>query len=245
MEGEGSTSLQEVITVGNPVHQAAHLQHRHAPAAEGHHETEYEELPDEHSESLHTLVLAGVAGLVGGALSMACGEYISVSSQRDAEEADVEKERKEQAKGPQARLHELEELAQIYENRGLSPGLARQVAVELTEKDVIKAHARDELGIDLDDMSNPAQAAIGSALSFTVGAGIPLLASAFIQDYRYRLISLVLASTAALAFFGSLGAVLGGASTLKGGARVVVGGWLAMGITYGIGRAFPSGYATH
>ncbi|KAK9845523.1 hypothetical protein WJX81_008565 [Elliptochloris bilobata] len=190
------------------------------------------------SDSLHIVVLAGVAGLIGGALSMAVGEYISVSSQRDAEEADVEKERLEQAKGPAHRAHELDELAKIYEARGVSPGLARMVAEELTAKDVIKAHARDELGIDLDEMSNPLQAAGASAVAFCVGAGVPLLAAAFIHDYVWRLVSLVLASTAALLFFGMLGAGLGGASLWRGGLRVVVGGCLAMGITYGFGRAF-------
>jgi vacuolar iron transporter family protein len=112
------------------------------------------------------------------------------------------------------------------------------VAVELTEKDVIRAHARDELGIDLDELSNPWAAAAASAVAFVVGAGLPLLAAAFIQTETYRLLSLVLVSTAALLGFGVLGAVLGGANWVRGGARVVIGGWIAMGITYGIGRAF-------
>lgn len=191
--------------------------------------------------NLHTLVLAGVAGLVGGALSMACGEYISVSSQKDAEEADIEKERREQEKGPEARAHELDELTDIYIGRGISPGLARQVAVELTETDVIKAHARDELGIDLDELANPLQAALASALAFTVGAGIPLLGAAFIRDANYRLVSLVVCSTAGLALFGGIGAWLGGATLIRGGMRVVIGGWLTMGLTYGAGRLFNIG----
>ena len=110
------------------------------------------------STDLAALRLAGVASLVGGALSMAVGEYISVSSQRDAERADIEQERKEQLLGPTAQLRELDELTQIYVGRGLPYDLARAVAVTLTEKDVIRAHARDELGIDLDQLANPLQA---------------------------------------------------------------------------------------
>jgi len=115
-----------------------------------------------------------------------------------------------------------------------------QVAQELSAKDVIKAHARDELNIDLDNMLNPAQAAVASALAFTCGAGLPLLAGAFIHAYVIRLASIFGGSTAALLAFGIIGAVLGGANWVKGGSRVIVGGWAAMGITYGIGRAFGS-----
>ncbi|EIE20116.1 DUF125-domain-containing protein, partial [Coccomyxa subellipsoidea C-169] len=193
------------------------------------------------THELHPVVLAGVAGLVAGALSMAVGEFVSVSSQRDAEEADIEKERKEQAKGPAARQHELEELTAIYEDRGLSQGLARQVAEELTAKDVIRAHARDELGIDIDDMTNPYQAAASSALAFCIGAGLPLLAAAFIEDPKWRIVSVVLTSAAALLVFGIMGAVLGGAGVMKGGTRVLIGGLAAMGITYGFGRIFNKG----
>ncbi|DBB00345.1 TPA: hypothetical protein ACH3X3_011749 [Trebouxia sp. C0006] len=193
------------------------------------------------SSALHIMILAGLAGLVGGALSMAVGEYISVASQKDSEKADIEKEKQMQAKGPAARQHELEELAAIYESRGLSQALAKQVATELTEKDVIRAHARDELGIDLDELSNPLQACLASAFSFCIGAGIPLLAAAFITTHVMRIVSLVLATTAALTAFGALGAGLGGANMLRGAARVILGGWIALGITYGIGRAFGSG----
>ena len=147
-----------------------------------------------------------------------------------------------QAKGPAARQHELEELAAIYENRGLSKALAKQVAIEFTEKDVIRAHARDELGIDIDDLANPLQACVASACAFCIGAGIPLLAASFITDHAMRILSLVLATTAALTAFGSLGAWLGGANMFKGAARVILGGWIALGITYGIGRAFGAGY---
>ena len=111
------------------------------------------------------------------------------------------------------------------------------MAEELTAKDVIKAHARDELGIDLDDMTNPALAAVASMLSFLVGAGLPLLSAAFIQNHTSRLISLVLVSTAAMAFFGVTGALLGGANPLIGGARVLIGGWTALAITYGTCRS--------
>ena len=147
-----------------------------------------------------------------------------------------------QAKGPAARQHELEELAAIYENRGLSKELALQVAVAFTEKDVIRAHARDELGIDIDDLANPLQASLASAFAFCVGAGIPLLAASFIHNEGMRIMSLVLSSTAALTSFGALGAFLGGANLFKGAARVIIGGWLAMGITYGIGRGFGAHY---
>ncbi|KAL4447658.1 hypothetical protein ABPG75_004877 [Micractinium tetrahymenae] len=187
--------------------------------------------------NLATLRLAGVAGMVGGALSMAVGEYISVSSQRDAEKADIEKERLEQLKGPAAQARELEELAQIYVGRGLPYDLARQVAEVLSEKDVIRAHARDELGIDIDELANPLQAAVVSAICFTVGAALPLLSAAWVSDANARLGILAGATTVGLCFFGFLGAWLGGANVLRGGMRVVLGGWLALGIVYGIGRA--------
>ena len=120
----------------------------------------------------------------------------------------------------------------------MSPGLARQVAVELTAHDVVRAHARDELGIDVDALANPVQAAASSALSFTLGAGIPLLAAAFIKPVVPRLASLIAASCAALFGFGVLGAVLGGAPWWRGGGRVLAGGAAAMALTYGIGRGF-------
>lgn len=149
-------------------------------------------------DSLRFMRLSGVAGLIAGALSMAAGEYVSVSSQRDAEKADIHKEIQEQLKGPAAQARELEELTQIYESRGIPYNLARQVAEHLTETDVIRAHARDELGIDLDDLANPWQAAIVSAICFSAGAAIPLLAGAFLADQTSRLISISLATTAGL-----------------------------------------------
>ncbi|GAB4822412.1 hypothetical protein N2152v2_009458 [Parachlorella kessleri] len=190
-------------------------------------ESEAEELCDHTHYSnrapwLRALVLGANDGLVS----------------RDAEHADIEKERHEQMKGPEAQARELEELAQIYVSRGLPYALARQVAVVLTEKDVIRAHARDELGIDIDDLSNPLQAAVVSACCFASGAAIPLLSSAFITNANTRLGVLCGATTVGLAFFGWLGAYLGGARVVLGTTRVLIGGWLAMGIVYAIGRAF-------
>jgi vacuolar iron transporter family protein len=122
--------------------------------------------------------------------------------------------------------------------RGLSAGLARQVAEELTAKDVIRAHARDELGIDLDDMANPLQASLVSLVAFTLGAIMPLLAGAFLADWRMRLLSVILVTSIGLGMFGYLGSALGGARVAVGSARVLVGGLLAMAITYGVGTAF-------
>lgn len=190
------------------------------------------------SDDPKTLVLSGVAGLVGGALSMAAGEYISVYSQKDSQDADIAKERAAQRVGPQMRQYELDELTSIYEERGLPRDLAKQVATHLTKNDVIEAHARDELGIDFDDLANPWLACITSAISFSIGAAIPLLSSAFISDHMTRLIVVLSSSTAALAAFGAIGAVLGGASVLRGAVRVVIGGFLAMVVTYGVGRLF-------
>ncbi|KAK9808900.1 hypothetical protein WJX72_006067 [[Myrmecia] bisecta] len=187
---------------------------------------------------LHTLLLSGLSALVAGALSMAAGEYISVASQRDTEQADVNKERAAQLRGPKSRRRELEELVQIYVDRGLDRQLAKEVAVALSQQDVVRTHARDELGIDVDEMVSPTQAAISSAVSFTIGAAVPLLASAFIHDSRARLVAVGGASTIALALFGAIGAWLGGAHKCTAATRVLVGGWLAMAITFGVGRLF-------
>eukprot|EP00667_Euglena_gracilis_P018334 EG_transcript_19464 len=190
------------------------------------------------TNNLGTIQLAGVASWIAGALSMALGEYVSVSSQRDAETADIAKERLAHSKGDAAAAWELQELTNIYVERGLSEPLARQVAEELTSKDAIRAHARDELGIDVDALPNPWQAAFVSALAFTMGAAIPLLAGCFLGNATMRAISVVIATLAGLAVFGSLGAWLGGANPAIGALRVVVGGGAAMGATYGIGLAF-------
>ncbi|XP_024519692.1 vacuolar iron transporter homolog 2 [Selaginella moellendorffii] len=177
-------------------------------------------------------LLSGIAGLIAGACSMAIGEFVSVYSQRDTELADLEKEKQEHMAGPE---RELEELAQIYVSRGLSYYLAKQVAEELSSHadGALKAHARDELGIDLDGLSNPMQAATASALAFSVGGAVPLLAGAFVGTYKYRLTALLVSSTAALAAFGALGARLGGAAMGKAALRVTLGGWAAMLVTYG------------
>lgn len=190
------------------------------------------------NSDLAVLRLSGVAGLMAGALSMAVGEYVSVSSQRDAEKADIKKEIEEQLKGPEAQARELEELTQIYVSRGIPYDLSKQVAVVLTESDVIRAHARDELGIDLDDLANPIQAAIVSAISFSGGAAIPLLSAIFLQTSMARLIAVLISTTFGLILFGSLGAHLGGATLWKGSLRVLIGGWIALGISYGVGSAF-------
>ncbi|GIL89751.1 hypothetical protein Vretimale_16599 [Volvox reticuliferus] len=192
------------------------------------------------SESLSTMRLAGVASWIAGALSMAVGEYISVSSQRDTEVADIEKERQAQSKGPSAQAKELQELTDIYIKRGLDPDLARKVAEQLTEKDVIRAHARDELGIDIDELANPLQAAGVSALAFTAGAMIPLLGGAFLTNARIRLVVVAVLSLVGLASFGIVGALLGGSKPLVGMLRVVIGGCIAMAITYGAGRLLGS-----
>ncbi|GAX80475.1 hypothetical protein CEUSTIGMA_g7914.t1 [Chlamydomonas eustigma] len=190
------------------------------------------------NSSLALMRLAGISAWIACAMAMAAGEYISVSSQKDCEEADIQKEREIQAQGPEARAHELEELACIYENRGLDPILARKVAEELTAHDVILAHARDELGIDMDDMSDPYQAALVSAIACTLGAAIPLLAGAFVTDDNTRIGAVVGATAAGCALFGVTASALGGAGIVKGCLRVLIGGSLSMGITYGIGRAF-------
>jgi vacuolar iron transporter family protein len=122
--------------------------------------------------------------------------------------------------------------------RGLSEPLARQVAAELTANDVIRAHARDELGIDLDELANPLQASVTSALAFSVGAAVPLLAGAFIPDAQIRMAAVAGASSVALVLMGALGAYLGDASLIKGAGRVLIGGWLAMGATFGVGHIF-------
>jgi VIT1/CCC1 family predicted Fe2+/Mn2+ transporter len=177
------------------------------------------------------ILLAGTAGLVAGAMSMAAGEYVSVSSQSDTESADIEREKYELEHNPE---NELRELVAIYEYRGLSPALAQQVAEELTAKDALGAHLRDEIGIT--DLSPPApvQAAVVSALTFAVGAAAPLIVAALAP-----LTGLVwwvgIATVLALALLGALGAQAGGAPKLRAAARVVVWGVLAMAATSAIG----------
>ncbi len=178
------------------------------------------------------LLVAGVAGLVGGAMSMAAGEYVSVSSQRDTEKADMELEVRELETDPD---HELRELSRIYERRGLDPELAHQVAVAMHEHDPVGAHLRDELGIVPGGLARPVQASVVSAASFAVGAALPLVvATLSARDVRIALLAVT--TLVGLAGLGALGSRLGGAPLLRGAARVTVGGGIAMLVTALIGR---------
>ena len=177
------------------------------------------------------ILTAGVAGLVAGAVSMALGEFVSVSTQRDTERALLTKERRELRDDPAA---ELEELADLYEQRGLSPATARTVAQELSDHDAVRAHAEVELGIDPDNLTNPWQAALSSALAFTIGALLPLIAI-LLPPTTFRVPVTVVAVLAALAVTGLTSARLGGAPPGSATIRNVVGGGLALAITYAIG----------
>jgi vacuolar iron transporter family protein len=181
--------------------------------------------------SRSAIVTAGVAGLVAGAGSMAAGEYVSVSSQRDTEEADLRLERRELAEDPEG---ELAELAGIYEGRGIPSELALQVAEALTADDALAAHARDELGLPEDRRARPLQAAGASALSFAVGAILPLLAIGLFGS-SVRIAACVVVTILALVGLGALGARLGGAPEAPAIARVVFWGAVAMAATSGIG----------
>ena len=178
------------------------------------------------------IVTAGVAGLAAGALSMALGEYVSVSTQRDTEQALLAKERRELLEEPEA---ELEELVGLYEKKGLSPQTARTVAEELTAHDAFAAHIDVELGIDPDELTNPWHAAISSAISFTVGAILPMLAI-LLPPPAARIPVTFVAVLLALAITGWVSARLGGADPVRATQRVVIGGALAMAVTYAIGR---------
>ena len=183
-----------------------------------------------------SVVVAALAGLVAGALSMAAGEYVSVSSQSDTEAADLAREQMELATQPE---HELAELASIYVSRGLSPALATQVAVELTAHDALGAHARDELGIHDFTRAKPVQAALASAAAFAVGAGLPVL-FVFVSSTE-TLTPLVFGSTIlALGGLGMLAAHLGGAPLWRGAARVTFWGAIAMVSTALIGKLVGS-----
>lgn len=180
------------------------------------------------------VLIAGLAGLVAGAMSMAAGEYVSVSSQTDAEQADLARESRELAETPEA---ELEELTRIYVSRGLDRELAAQVAVQLTARDALGAHAREELGISETVTAHPIQAALVSALTFAVGAVIPLIVALLAPAGQ---ITWLVAGSAlvALATLGALGASVGGATLLRGAARVVFWGALAMAATAAVGKLF-------
>jgi VIT1/CCC1 family predicted Fe2+/Mn2+ transporter len=185
------------------------------------------------------ILTAGMAGLVAGAVSMALGEYVSVSSQRDSEQSDIAKEKWELETMPD---HELDELTAMYVDKGLSPTLARDVAVELTNKDALKVHLAEELGITDTTMANPIQAAVGSALSFTIGSAIPL-ATIAVASANARIATTITVTTVALAGLGFGGARFGRASTLKPTIRVVIGGLVAMGITMLVGNLFGAAVA--
>jgi VIT1/CCC1 family predicted Fe2+/Mn2+ transporter len=181
--------------------------------------------------SVREVLVAGIAGLVAGAMSMAAGEYVSVSAQADSENADLDRERRELELNPE---HEQRELAQIYEERGLDPGLAHQVSEQLTAHDALGAHARDELGLSEIHTARPLQAALASAATFAIGALLPLLVIVIVP--RGSIIASVGAcSLVFLALLGWASARAGGARVLSGIARVVFWGALAMVATAGIG----------
>ncbi len=180
------------------------------------------------------VLLAGIAGLTAGALSMAAGEYVSVSSQSDTEEADLSRERREIAVDPAS---EREELARIYVGRGLDAALARQVADQLTAHDALGAHARDELGISELQRARPVQAALASAGAFAAGAVLPLIIVG-LAPVGALTFGVVATSLASLAGLGGLAARAGGAPTLTGAWRVVAWGAIAMAITHAVGALF-------
>ena len=180
------------------------------------------------------VIIAGVAGLVAGAMSMAAGEYVSVSSQSDAEQADLARERKELSESPE---FELDELADIYVKRGVDPALARQVAQQMMAKDALAAHSRDELGISEITAARPVQAALASAMTFSVGAAMPLLM--VLVSPANALVAIVFAASLGfLALLGAIGARTGGANVLRATVRVTFWGALAMALTAGIGKLF-------
>ncbi len=180
------------------------------------------------------ILLTGVAGLVAGAMSMAAGEYVSVSSQSDTESADLARERKELVDEPE---FEREELAQIYVKRGLDHALAIQVVDQLMKKDALGAHARDELGVSEISTARPVQAALTSAVTFAVGAALPLL-TLFVAPAEKLIWIIPLASLAFLALLGAVGARAGGANLFTAALRVTFWGALAMAATAGIGKLF-------
>jgi VIT1/CCC1 family predicted Fe2+/Mn2+ transporter len=184
--------------------------------------------------SASAVLIAGIAGLVAGAMSMAAGEYVSVSSQADTENADLALEREELATNLE---FERSELAGIYVKRGLDPTLARQVADQLMAHDALGAHARDELGISEIHRARPVQAALASAGTFAVGAGLPLL-MVLVAPANEIALFVVGTSLASLAILGSLAARAGGAKASTGALRVTFWGAIAMAVTYGIGAAF-------
>jgi VIT1/CCC1 family predicted Fe2+/Mn2+ transporter len=186
------------------------------------------------SVSSGTLFVTGVAGLLAGAFSMAAGEYVSVSSQRDTERALLEKEKYELEHFKDL---ELKELAALYEKKGLQPATAFQVAEELTAHDAISAHAEAELGINPNELTNPWHAAIASAVSYSIGAFIPIVAI-MLPSEEHRISATFFAVLIALIVTGAASAKVSGARMLPTILRVVIGGAIAMGITYAIGQLF-------
>jgi len=184
--------------------------------------------------SREAILIAGVAGLVAGAMSMAVGEYVSVSSQRDAEQADIEREKAELDTAPRA---ELEELARIYIERGLDRSLAMKVAEQLSARDRLGAHMRDELGINKASLARPLQAAWISAASFGCSAMVPIV-GLLVAPAALRVPAVAVLSLAGLAALGAFGGHLGGAPIGRAALRVTIGGTLAMAVTAAIGRLF-------
>lgn len=182
----------------------------------------------------HDILLAGTAGLVAGAMSMAAGEYVSVSSQADTEQADLSRERRELEENIH---HEKKELANIYILRGLEPSLAAQVAEQLMDHDALGAHARDELGISDTGTARPIQAALTSAATFTIGAILPLII-VMLLPVNHLLVSVTVASLLFLALLGSVAAYAGGSGLFKGAFRVTFWGALAMALTAAVGSVF-------
>jgi VIT1/CCC1 family predicted Fe2+/Mn2+ transporter len=182
----------------------------------------------------HDLIIAGFAGLVAGAMSMATGEYVSVSSQADAEHADLERERRELATDIEA---ERRELAHIYVKRGLDSNLATQVSDQLMAHDALGAHARDELGITTTLAARPIQAAVASALSFALGATLPLLTALFAPQ-SHLAVWLAVTALVFLTVLGAVAAKTGGANPLKGAIRVTFWSALAMALTAAVGSLF-------
>jgi VIT1/CCC1 family predicted Fe2+/Mn2+ transporter len=186
------------------------------------------------STTQENILLAGVAGLVAGAMSMAAGEYVSVSSQSDTENADLALEKKSLE---YEFAFELDELSRIYEDRGLEPALAAEVAQQLMAHDALGAHARDEIGISENVNARPVQAALYSAGAFTLGAALPLLV-VWLNSGKYLISSVAILSLVFLAFLGGIAARTGGASITIGASRVACLGALAMALTAGVGSLF-------
>lgn len=186
------------------------------------------------NNSTHAIALAGLAGVIAGAISMAAGEYVSVSSSRDVEQALLEKERRELEENPE---RELRELALLYEKKGLSPAVAQKVAEELSAKDALAAHFDAELGIDPNNLTSPWHAAFASAIAFLLGAVLPMVAILVLPSHL-RVQLTFTAVLFALAGTGYFSAKIGDAPPGRAVVRVVIGGILAMAITYAVGYVF-------